>query len=344
MMAKISIIVPIYNVERYLDRCMQPLLHQTLHDIEIILVDDGSPDQCPNLCDDYARRDSRIKVIHQKNGGLGFARNSGLEIATGEYVAFCDSDDFVERNMYASLYEEAKASDADVVFSNFFIETRKGQWIENKEVSERTEWRGKEIEAFMLDMVASAPYMKQERRYQMSVWHSIYRRSIIEDHHLRFLSEREVGSEDFPFQMEFMKLAKKIVFIPTALYYYCNNMSSLTAKYNTDMFDRYKKLYRVLSDILWKEDICQQRLDRFFIGYSRYCIMQLVTNKSVNNRHKLLKDLLNDGIWNDIGMRYKAHYLPLYSRIIYVLTLKKNTVALKVFCQLSLVLKKYCKK
>ena len=84
---KISIIVPIYNVEAYLDRCMQSLIMQTLREIEIIMVDDESPDNCPTICDNYAKQDSRIKVIHKKNGGLGFARNSGLEIATGKYIA-----------------------------------------------------------------------------------------------------------------------------------------------------------------------------------------------------------------------------------------------------------------
>ena len=86
-MPKISIIVPVYNVEQYINRCIDSLLGQTLKDIEIILVDDGSPDQCPQICDEYARKDSRIKVIHKKNNGLGYARNSGLELATGEYIA-----------------------------------------------------------------------------------------------------------------------------------------------------------------------------------------------------------------------------------------------------------------
>src|SRR5574344_1424030 len=108
---KVSIIVPIYNVEKYLDRCMESLLNQTLKDIEIIMVDDGSPDNCPKMCDEYAKRDKRVKVIHKKNGGLGYARNSGLDIATGEYVAFVDSDDYVDVNMYETLYNFAKDND-----------------------------------------------------------------------------------------------------------------------------------------------------------------------------------------------------------------------------------------
>ena len=102
-MAKVSIIVPIYNVEKYLHRCVDSIINQSHKDLEIILVDDESPDKCPEMCDEYAKQDSRVKVIHKKNGGLGYARNSGLEIATGEYVAFIDSDDYVEPDMVEKL-------------------------------------------------------------------------------------------------------------------------------------------------------------------------------------------------------------------------------------------------
>lgn len=100
----ISVIVPVYNVSRYIDRCMTSLLKQTYENIEIILVDDGSPDDCGFKCDQYARTDSRVYVIHKKNAGLGMARNSGLDIAKGKYVAFIDSDDYVDEQMFERLY------------------------------------------------------------------------------------------------------------------------------------------------------------------------------------------------------------------------------------------------
>lgn len=118
-MCKISIIVPCFKVEKYLERCLDSLRNQMLQEVEIILVDDGSPDRVPQICDEYARRDSRIKVVHKENEGLGYARNSGLNIASGDYVAFVDSDDFVELNMYQTLYDEAQKENADVVFVIF---------------------------------------------------------------------------------------------------------------------------------------------------------------------------------------------------------------------------------
>ena len=136
----ISIIVPIFNVEKYLDRCMDSLLNQTLKDIEIIMVDDGSPDNCPKMCEEYAKKDNRVKVVHKKNGGLGYARNSGLDVAMGEYVAFVDSDDYVDSSMYETLWNEACASSADAVFCGFKTEQRNGIWKDSNEVSSRTEW------------------------------------------------------------------------------------------------------------------------------------------------------------------------------------------------------------
>ena len=101
----ISVIVPVYNVEKYLDNCVESIVNQTYKDLEIILVDDGSPDNCPAMCDEWAKKDSRIRVIHKENGGVSSARNIGLDNVTGEYIGFVDSDDYLESNMYELLLQ-----------------------------------------------------------------------------------------------------------------------------------------------------------------------------------------------------------------------------------------------
>ena len=118
-MPKVSIVVPVYKVEKYLVRCVKSLSNQTLRDIEIILVDDGSPDNCGHMCDEFEKTDSRIKVVHKKNGGLSSARNAGLEVATGETVGFVDSDDDVELTMYEELYETLISNQVDFVMSDY---------------------------------------------------------------------------------------------------------------------------------------------------------------------------------------------------------------------------------
>lgn len=111
----ISVIVPVYNVEQYLDRCISSIVNQTYTNLEIILIDDGSPDNCPTICDDWAKKDSRIKVIHKENGGLSDARNAGLAVASGEYIAFVDSDDYIEHDMYAKLLNVALENICNIV-------------------------------------------------------------------------------------------------------------------------------------------------------------------------------------------------------------------------------------
>ncbi len=111
----ISVIVPVYNVEMYLDKCVQSIVDQTYANLEIILVDDGSPDHCPAMCDAWAQKDDRIRVIHKENGGQADARNAGMAVATGKYIAFVDSDDWVEPQMYQSMHEAAVATDSDIV-------------------------------------------------------------------------------------------------------------------------------------------------------------------------------------------------------------------------------------
>lgn len=329
---KVSVIVPIYNVEKYLGRCMESLLNQTLKDIEIIMVDDGSPDSCPQMCDDWAARDTRIKVIHKKNAGLGYARNSGLEIAAGEYVAFVDSDDYVDTSMYETLWNEAVSSNADAVFCGFKTEQRNGQWTDCDEVAARTVWDGDDVKNFMLDMIASAPHVKAERKYQMSVWHSIYRRSIIEENHIRFHSEREIVSEDLPFQVDFFLKVNRLVYIPRSFYYYCLNGTSLTATFKPEKYDGFKRLYMLLNSRLEGVVNYRQRTNRFFIGYVRSFLLHLYASDR-EDKEDLTAKICNDAIWNIIRKDFPSSYLFTYPKIIYLLTLWKKPHMLASCCK-----------
>ena len=115
----LSVIIPAYNVEKYIDHCLNTVTNQTYKNLEIIIVDDGSPDNSGKIIDDWSKKDCRIKVIHKENGGLGFARNSGLEIATGDYIAFIDSDDYIDLNMYETLINKAIETKSDIVYCGF---------------------------------------------------------------------------------------------------------------------------------------------------------------------------------------------------------------------------------
>ena len=331
MKPKVSIIVPVYNVEKYLDRCMDSLINQTLKDIEIILVDDGSPDNCSHMCDDYAKKDSRVKVVHKANAGLGYARNSGLDVASGEYVAFVDSDDYVDTKIYESLLLEAENSGADVVFCKYYTEQTDGTWVDCDEVTKRMEWNNEGINEFLLNIIATEPYVKKERKYGMSVWHSIYRCKIIEDNHIRFYSERDVMSEDIPFQVDFLLKAKKLVYIPNTYYYYCLNGGSLTTTFKPEKYERMKSLYQLLNTKLEGVEGYRLRTDKFLIGYVRVFLIDLY-RYNYEDKINMIKKICYDIIWKDILKSYKPSYFSIYPRVIYTLMIKKEVKALASFC------------
>lgn len=112
---KVSIVLPIYNVEKYLNRCIKSILNQTYSDLEVILVDDGSPDGCPRLCDEWSKKDKRIKVVHKKNAGLGMARNTGIDMATGDFICFFDSDDFIDPHTIQEAIEVVEKTGAGIL-------------------------------------------------------------------------------------------------------------------------------------------------------------------------------------------------------------------------------------
>lgn len=313
---KVSIIVPIYNVEKYHCRCMDSLLNQTLKDIEIIMVDDGSPDNCPQMCDEYAKKDSRVKVVHKKNGGLGYARNSGLDVATGEYVAFVDSDDYVDLGMYEKLYKAAEENNNEAVFCGFKKEFSPNRFIECKECNSYTEYTSEGMKLLVLDFIAAPPHCKSEYIHDMSVWHSIYKRSIIEENNIRFISERDYASEDIPFQIDFLKCCKKVGFIPDVFYVYCYNGGSLTKSFKPEKFKKMQALYHLLKERTLEFDKDSLRAKRLFIGYVR-ALIRLIVALEITKAQKLeyIRNIITSNIWKEIEPIYKASFLPIHQRI-----------------------------
>ncbi|MBA4850525.1 glycosyltransferase [Emticicia sp. BO119] len=312
---KVSIIVPVYNVEKYLPRCIESLMSQTLQEIEIILVDDGSPDNSPKLCDEYTEKDYRVKVIHKKNGGLGFARNSGIDIATGEFLAFVDSDDYVATSMFRELYNTAKKYNLDTVYCGYNRIDNKLRIQPIKDVQALKVIESQDdIQEVLLDMIGTEPNSPIDRKYEMSVWHAIYARSIVKEHHVIFPSEREFISEDIIFHMDYLQKAKRIAFLPESLYYYCSNESSLTTSYRSDRFSKnkvlYKEICRKLSLISEKKEY-QLRAGRLFIGYTRFVLFSIGQQSiSSSEKKKIIKAICKDNIWNELFEYYPYKELP----------------------------------
>lgn len=240
---KISIIVPVYKVEQYLERCVNSLINQTYKNIEIILVDDGSPDQCPKMCDDYASEDSRIKVIHKKNGGLSDARNAGLDAAIGEYIAFVDSDDWVEPDFIEQLYVNAKKENADISIIGCTLVWDDGR---RKPVSNDKGY-------YVFDNEKAIREMLAQRKFGCMVCQKMYRKQIFDT--VRF----PVGKlyEDVAVSMPTFLRARKVVVSENQGYnYYQRDDSIVNSKFDERKLffleccqniikysDRYDKIY-----------------------------------------------------------------------------------------------------
>jgi glycosyltransferase involved in cell wall biosynthesis len=299
---------------------VQSARHQTLQDIEIILVDDESPDSCPQMCDEYAKKDSRIKVVHKKNGGLGFARNSGLEVATGEYVTFLDSDDFVDLYTYENLYNYAIKNNADVIYyklNRFYNDEdiKITKRVENSYVINENN-----VQALMLDVIASDISVQAEHKINCSACTGVYKLSIIRQNNVSFHSERELISEDLIFNLDFLKHCKNVVFDDNEYYHYRLNPKSLTNTIRLDRIDKNLELFNYiikhLADWGLEKDKGEERASRMFIGYSR-SFMNPILKSSIPLKDKIdwLNKILAYPIWDTLGNKFNWKRLPLYARI-----------------------------
>ncbi len=214
----VSVIVPMYNVEDYLCQCVDSLLCQTLSNIEVILVDDESPDSSGVIAESYAEKDSRVKVIHRRNGGLGPARNSGLEVASGEFVGFVDSDDWVEDTMYERLYDAAKTCGAQIVFSELkrVVHGTPMGWS-NHPYSGSILCGSDEIFKLRRSFYGPLPNRHKDDPVPVSVCPNLYSRDLIKDNGITF---RAIRSEDILFNNDICKVATCVTAIEGAPYCY----------------------------------------------------------------------------------------------------------------------------
>lgn len=272
---KVSVIVPVYNVEQYLDRCMASLLVQTCSDREIILVDDGSTDSSGKMCDAYADR-LGIRVVHQENGGLGSARNSGIYAAKGEYLLFLDPDDYFGPEFLQNLCEAAERTKADLVVGGFTIVGPDGQKEPRPLPHERVFRTPEERKELLFHIVGAPPEDPLDSRYGVTACGRLYRRSVVKAGELRFPSERQLISEDLIFNMDFLGQADSAAVITDASYFYCTNAGSLSKRHREDRFAQDCVLYRAVKERLppCAEEEYQLCLHRLLISRARYDIIQ----------------------------------------------------------------------
>ncbi len=339
---KISVIIPCYKVEKYLDRCIKSVIEQTLKELEIILVDDESPDRVPEMCDGWTSKDPRIKVVHKKNGGLGIACNSGIKVATGKYVAFLDSDDWIDADMYQTMYDIAEKYQAQMVFTGLKRVDEKGRVSTMPHPSKQKIYKRKdELLSLMLDIIASEPEDPVERHIQMSAKTVLYNLDFLKCCNICFESERKFISEDLLFNLDCLNKSNCAVVLPYLYYNYFINSFSLTSMARPDRFEKYclirDELLRRYNNLASNREY-KNRVNRMFIGYCRTIIERICKDKYISTVSKwnLLLTICKNKLWRNIGEEYPVHRMPIKHKVLFKAILYKQVA----FIQLIYLLKR----
>lgn len=323
----ISVIVPIYNVEKWLPRCIENILEQPFINIELILVNDGSPDKCGEICDEYAKKDNRITIIHKENGGLSSARNAGIEVATGKYIVFIDPDDEVSKSYFTKLYSVAEDNQCDAVICGY--KTVPNHSIITPKFKLNTVMNGREF-------VLSSPNIHSSNDLCF-VWRYMYNSSIIKDKNIRFNEQVFIG-EDVIFNLEFLLTAQRVCAISESLYFYTvNNPNSLMrVPYKPNLESSLVLQYKIRKQLsqefgLLHEGHFKKDMANYYINNIYRLLVNNLKNDPNVNINSAFRRIMNYEMFSDslkeIGFSYQCNNIKEY---IYYLALKFKVYSLIV--------------
>lgn len=305
-MPKVSFIVPVYNVEKYIDQCIKSILNQTLKDFELILVDDGSPDNCPALCDEYAVKDSRIKVIHKKNAGVSAARNTGIEVATGEWAYFVDSDDWIEDNAAEILYNDALRTGADCVMSDCEVCYDSGKRVRLHQFSEAffTNDR-KEIEAiqkYILCHKFSPHYSPNTNNGYAAPWGKFVKMSIIKENNIRFDPYAKGVFDDGVYSLYLLEHVNQFYYNNHHTYNYRVVGNSLTHSFKSNALEIMQRNYDLVDKFInetEKDDSFKQAEYCRRVTSFASCLSKYFYNPNNAMSAKEIKKCIKETLCND---------------------------------------------
>lgn len=331
----ISIIVPIYKVEKYIRQCVESIMAQTHKDIEIILVDDGSPDNCASICDEYALSDSRIKVVHKENSGLISARKAGLEASKGEYVCFVDGDDYIEKDMYEHIANAIEKTNADCIITQFIFEypdnPAKSNYKLDKEYYTREEIE-KEIFPTML-------FDNQYYRFGIfpCCWTKVFRREIL----LKYLpntDNRIRMGEDIAFTYPCIMDCRSIAFVDKALYHYRINSESMTKAYDPILQDIIYLPYEALIKNSAELNVDLSSQLPYYLLYLVNFVIRNEANinnpKSKAEKKAVLEDIVNNDEVVSSMDKINNSLLPIHTRLLKISIKKRSVFMLRHYIKL----------
>lgn len=312
-MLKLSVIIPVYRAEKYLKRCIDSILEQEYKNIELILVDDGSPDACPEICDQYQEKDNRVIVVHQQNSGVAVARNSGMRIATGDYITFVDSDDYIDKEMYAAMFERIEQYQCDVVMCDCVKEFGTHKELYTHEI--RGGYYGKkQLEKEYYPHLL----MMENVEYPASIsnWLLVFknkRRGNVP------LIEYEPGirySEDLLFGARLLRQADSFYYMKGEVYYhYCMNPESASHKFVPDKWKDYQKLYMKIEEYFGSDETYdfQHQIDLCLLFFLYNAVGDIWSTDTFNRekKRKNILKILNEKKVRAMFKRLKIFKLPI---------------------------------
>ncbi|MBR5272376.1 MAG: glycosyltransferase [Clostridia bacterium] len=308
-MELITVIVPIYKAEKFLLRCVSSIQNQTYKNLEIILVDDGSPDNCWELCQQFARQDSRIKIFHKENAGQGLARNDGLDMATGDYVTFIDSDDWISEDHIENLYSAIVENNADVALGNHTKVFANGETQTKMLSLKEGVYEGQSIvDEILLPLIGADTKNSKDILVNSSTSMNLYKMDVIRTNNIRYVSERYAVAEDFYFNVDFYHYSKRVVFTKECGYFYFQNFESTGEKYNPKRFERTLNYYSVICERVERYGLADRvghRIGRSFLMKIRVAIRH-ITNSDMPRKEKLcrIEEILTNEVVHSVLLSY----------------------------------------
>ena len=315
---KVSIIVPIYNAEKYLNICIDSLINQDYKNIEIILIDDGSTDRSANICDEYLKKDNRIKVIHNSNKGVSATRNEGIKVAIGEWITFVDADDWVEKNYISSMYNVVD-DDTDMIIGRT-ISVIKGKRVYDG-------YRGEDIEFFenenkykLFESIFDDNISNMKYPHISTCSAKLFRMKLIKDLDLLYNSNLKYY-EDAIFNMEVIFNAKKVILINKKIYYYRYNIDSATSTYNQSIINNYENVYQEFKSFSEKYNVNFNKYDEIFKIKNLNTILMnyCKTKEKYFSKRKFIKEICNNKTYNKAIKYVKIQKLPKRRKVLVIL-------------------------
>lgn len=345
-MSKVSIILPVYNVENYLDRCMNSIINQTFTNIEIIAINDGSTDGSLKILKKYSSKDKRISIIDKKNTGVSDCRNIGIYKCSGDYIIFVDSDDWIDINMVEKMLNEAQKNNSDVVMCSYISEFKNNSKekeinTDGKLIYEQNDLR--DLHRRLVGPINSELSKPQSLDSLGTVWGKLYKSSLIKKNNYKFISLKEIGSaEDTLFNIYVFKDINRLSFIDKPYYHYWkNNNNSITTQYNPNLIYQWTNLFYYMKEFIdinkLGEDFLQalnNRISTCVLGLGlNECSKsnKLSTLKKINNIKNILNNEIIENSYND----FDPSNFPIHWRLFY--RFNKNKMAFLSFCMLNTI-------